>query len=110
MPHAGYTLLVQATDHSDTSAVNVSAVGTELDTTHLPYALIKGSSPAEKLRLFRSLFGGREDVYPRRFENRRSGKSGYAPACANEWFSKRSSQPWLIAGNAQGLPDNTAML
>ena len=29
--------------------------------------------------------GGREDVYPRRFESLRTGKSGYAPACANEW-------------------------
>src|SRR5689334_17783721 len=43
------------------------------------------SPPEEKIALFRSLFRGREDVYPRRFENRRTGKSGYAPACANEW-------------------------
>lgn len=35
--------------------------------------------------MFRSLFRGREDVYPRRFESRRTGKSGYSPACANEW-------------------------
>jgi hypothetical protein len=42
-------------------------------------------SPAPtKIALFRSLFRGREDVYPRRFESRRTGKSGYAPACANE--------------------------
>lgn len=43
------------------------------------------SSPEEKIALFRSLFRGREDVYPRRFESRRTGKSGYSPACANEW-------------------------
>jgi superfamily II DNA or RNA helicase/very-short-patch-repair endonuclease len=41
-------------------------------------------SPA-KIALFRSLFRGREDVYPRRFESRRTGRSGYAPACANQW-------------------------
>ena len=35
--------------------------------------------------MFRSLFQGRNDVYPRRFENQRTGKSGYAPACGNEW-------------------------
>jgi superfamily II DNA or RNA helicase/very-short-patch-repair endonuclease len=43
------------------------------------------ASPAAKIALFRSLFRGREDVYPRRFESRKTGKSGYNPACANEW-------------------------
>jgi superfamily II DNA or RNA helicase len=31
------------------------------------------------------LFRGRTDVYPIRWESKTSGKSGYAPACANEW-------------------------
>ncbi|TVS12891.1 MAG: DEAD/DEAH box helicase, partial [Planctomycetaceae bacterium] len=43
------------------------------------------ATPETKIALFRSLFRGREDVYPRRFESRKTGKSGYAPACANEW-------------------------
>jgi len=43
------------------------------------------SPPESKVALFRSLFRGRDDVYARRFENRRTGKSGYSPACANEW-------------------------
>jgi hypothetical protein len=43
------------------------------------------SALEDKIALFRSLFRGRDDVYPRRFESRRTGKSGYAPACANEW-------------------------
>src|SRR5450759_32634 len=43
------------------------------------------SPPSDKLALFRSLFRGRDDVYPRRFESRKTGKSGYSPACANEW-------------------------
>jgi len=51
------------------------------------------SSPEAKIALFRSLFRGREDVYPRRFESRRSGKSGYAPACANEWASGVCEKP-----------------
>lgn len=42
-------------------------------------------SPQEKIALFRRLFRGREDVYPLRWENKNSGKSGYAPACANQW-------------------------
>lgn len=43
------------------------------------------ASPAAKIALFRSLFRGREDVYPLRFESRQTGRSGYSPACANEW-------------------------
>lgn len=42
------------------------------------------SSPSDKIALFRSLFRGREDVYHRRFESRKTGKAGCAPACANE--------------------------
>ncbi len=38
----------------------------------------------EKVALFRRLFRGRTDVYPVRWENK-AGKSGYTPACANEW-------------------------
>ena len=40
---------------------------------------------SEKIALFRSLFRGREEVYPRRFQNKTTGRAGYAPACANEW-------------------------
>jgi len=43
------------------------------------------SSPAEKVALFRALFRGREDVYARRWENSKTGKSGYSPCCAAEW-------------------------
>lgn len=43
------------------------------------------SPPSEKISLFRSLFRGREDVFPRRWTNKKTGKSGYSPACANEW-------------------------
>src|SRR5882757_8236102 len=44
------------------------------------------NSPIEKkLALFRRLFRGRSDVFPIRWENRKTGRSGYAPACANEW-------------------------
>jgi len=51
------------------------------------------SSPARKIALFRALFRGREDVYPRRFESRRTGKSGYQPACANEWVRGVCDKP-----------------
>jgi hypothetical protein len=42
------------------------------------------SSIETQIALFRSLFRGREDVYPVRWEGRK-GNSGYSPACANEW-------------------------
>ena len=42
-------------------------------------------STAEKLVLFRRLFRGRDDVYAVRWESKATGKSGYAPACENEW-------------------------
>ncbi len=47
---------------------------------------VNRQSPAEaKIALFRSLFRGREDVHPRRFESRKTGRAGYSPACGNEW-------------------------
>lgn len=51
------------------------------------------SSSEDKIALFRSLFRGRDDVYPRRFESRRTGKSGYQPACANEWVRDVCEKP-----------------
>jgi len=43
------------------------------------------SDSLSKIRLFMSLFKGREDVYAKRWENKNNGKSGYAPVCLNEW-------------------------
>ena len=51
------------------------------------------SPPEAKIALFRSLFRGREDVYPRRFEGRKTGKAGYSPACANEWVRGVCEKP-----------------
>lgn len=44
-----------------------------------------GLSSEAKVALFRRLFRGRSDVYAVRWESKTTGKSGYAPACANEW-------------------------
>jgi hypothetical protein len=51
------------------------------------------SLPEAKIALFRSLFRVRDDVYARRFESKRTGKSGYAPACANEWVRGICEKP-----------------
>ncbi|KXV03233.1 DEAD/DEAH box helicase [Caballeronia megalochromosomata] len=50
-------------------------------------------STKQKVQLFRRLFRGRTDVYPLRWESRNSGKSGYAPACANEWRTGICEKP-----------------
>ncbi len=57
-------------------------------------ASVGRTSPAsDKIALFKSLFRGRSDVYPRRFESRKTGRSGYAPACANEWVRGICEKP-----------------
>ena len=45
-----------------------------------------------KVQLFRSLFKGREDVYSVRWDSK-NGRSGYAPACDNEWLSGICDKP-----------------
>ena len=63
-------------------------------------ALVTGiSSPAEKITLFRSLFRGRGDVFPKRWTNSRNGKSGYAPVCANEWVPQFCRKPKIRCGD-----------
>ena len=60
---------------------------------HRPPRVHQLSPPEEKIALFRFLFRGREDVYSRRFESRKTGKSGYAPACGNEWVPGICEKP-----------------
>ena len=64
-----------------------------------PAGPITSRSPArDKIALFRSLFRGREDVYPKRWENAGTGKSGYAPVCANEWAPRICGKPRVKCG------------
>lgn len=62
----------------------------EVPTQSGTVAVVTNQSPSEeKIRLFRSLFCGREDVFAKRWHSEKSGKSGYQPVCLNEW------NPWL---------------
>ena len=54
------------------------------------------SSYANKLALFRARFACRGDVWSRRWTSARTGRSGWAPACGNEW------RPGLCAKPAKG--------
>ncbi|HUW37119.1 MAG TPA: DEAD/DEAH box helicase family protein [Rhodocyclaceae bacterium] len=49
-------------------------------------------STDEKIALFRRLFRGRTDVYPVRWASK-AGKTGYSPACANEWRAGVCEKP-----------------
>ena len=56
---------------------------------------------AAKVALFRRLFRGRTDVYPVRCVGKTSGKSGYAPACANEWRAGVCEKPRIKCGDCR---------
>ncbi len=52
----------------------------------------------EKVSLFRRLFRGRQDVYAVRWESAK-GKSGYSPACVNEWRAGICNKPKVKCSN-----------
>ncbi|NLY17064.1 MAG: DEAD/DEAH box helicase family protein [Gammaproteobacteria bacterium] len=58
-------------------------------------------STADKIALFRRLFRGREDVFALRWESKTTGKSGYAPACANEWRPGVCEKPRIKCSECQ---------
>ena len=65
------------------------------------------SSPKQKIALIRSLFRGRDDVFPKRWESVRTGKSGYAPVCGNEWKPQVCGKPRIrcsVCPNQAFLP------
>jgi hypothetical protein len=85
--------LVQTTkDHADSSQIQglkptsytIPSTNTITKQSSLSLVNSKSSIP-EKIRLFRSLFHGREDVYPVMWQNKSSNKIGYMPKCQNEW-------------------------
>lgn len=51
-------------------------------------------SSDDKIALFRTLFHGRDDVFPLLWESK-AGRKGYTPACGNEW------EPSLCRKNAK---------
>lgn len=60
--------------------------------------LIAAMTPAEKVHVFRGLFRGRGDVFPRLWVNARTGRKGYAPACGNEWVEPLCDKPRVKCG------------
>ena len=85
-------LLAQITKLHQEKAPFLQIQETLLSANRLP-PVTNQSSPEAKIALFRRLFRGREDVYPRRFESLKTGKQGYAPVCRNEWVSGICEKP-----------------
>lgn len=54
-----------------------------------------------KIRLFMSLFKGREDVYAKRWENKNKGTSGYSPVCLNEWQPGICAKPKISCSKCE---------
>lgn len=70
------------------------------------------SSSDDKIKLFRNLFRGREDVYPVRWGTK-AGKSGYSPACSNEWNRVYCDKPRIKCGQCKNrnlLPLTNALI
>ena len=60
------------------------------------------SATDDKIALFGRLFRGRRDVFPKRWDNPKTGKSGYSPSCRNEWVRGICGKPKVKCG---GCPD-----
>jgi hypothetical protein len=77
-----------------TNAEAAPAIGTQaawFDKS--PGSVDAGSHPEKKVQFYAALFGARTDVYALRWENARSGKSGWMPAVEGGWRRLRTYTP-----------------
>ena len=65
----------------------------------VPLMGLAPGTPADKVKLFRQLFRGRQDVYPTRFVSKKTGKPGYAPACSNKFVPGVCELPTVKCGD-----------
>jgi hypothetical protein len=75
-------LRAQLDGTSRAGAVEATSSGVPTSSESVESSLL---SPRARVELFRRLFRGRTDTFPIRWHSATSGKSGYAPACSNEW-------------------------
>jgi len=74
----------------------------ELSTSAAPTAVhVASLTPTEKVALFARLFRGRTDVWPRLWQNAKTGKKGYAPVCGNDWRPGVCGKPKVKCGVCQ---------
>lgn len=54
---------------------------------------VKVISNEEKLKIFMEIFKGRTDIYAKRWESNKTGKTGYSPVCKNEFSTYKCDKP-----------------
>ena len=64
------------------------------------------SPPEEKVALFPALFRGHDDVYALRWENARTGRSGWSPAVKGGWVNARKPDREHLPLNDQVVSDH----
>jgi len=69
-----------------------------------PAAMVDVSSLEAKVAFFASMFAARSDVYAVRWENSRTGRSGWMPAVRGGW------RKWIAPGSREYLPLTTDTL
>ena len=80
---------IQLSNELDTLDIELQ----KLSISNKPTEDNKSLTSEEKIKIFMSLFCGREDVFPKRWDNPKTGKSGYSPACYNEWQPRKCNKP-----------------
>ncbi len=84
---------------SETLPINTSFIKSEInyhddDPINNSFPDVNNTSDSlTKVRLFMSLFKGRDDVYAKRWENKKKGKFGYSPVCLNQWQAGVCKKP-----------------
>ncbi len=61
--------------------------------------ITKRSPASEKVRLFRSLFLGRGDVFAKMWRSNKDQRVGYSPVCRHEWDPSQCEKPRVKCGD-----------
>jgi hypothetical protein len=72
------------------------------ETVNTPFT--KYAPPQEKIQLFADLFRGRDDVFARLWESKKTGKKGYSPVCEYEWQPGICTKPEIKCTNCKYTP------
>ena len=92
-PKAIYTQSGRSASGSKTSTEGTQetspAAAHGLSIAARPAGVSSNFSSKEKVKLFRALFRGREDVYAAFWFNEQTGKKGYSPAYEDPWSSRQ---------------------
>jgi len=84
---------IQPTKIKKTGCVEETGADEEIRDNLLTSVVNNQSDSTAKIRLFMSLFKGRDDVYASRWENKKKGTSGYSPVCLNLWQPGMCGKP-----------------